>query len=195
MKIILQENIEKLGTRGEVVEVAEGYARNYLLPRKFALAATAGNLKQLEKIRGRLAKIEAQEHSTAEGLATLISAASLHLERKTGQTGQLFGSVTAADIAEALAAQGITVDKRKVALAEPIKAIGEYQVTIKLHHNVSATVQLTVTPEGGVLPLPAAEATAEAKPAATPEAEAGGESAAETPGETGAAESSEAPAE
>ncbi|MDE3137654.1 MAG: 50S ribosomal protein L9 [Acidobacteriota bacterium] len=170
MKIILQENLEKLGTRGEIVEVAEGYARNYLLPRKIALPATPGNLKQLERIRTRLAKIEAQEHATASQAAAAISGATISFERKAGQTDQLFGSVTAADIAEALAAQGIEVDKRKVALAEPIKVLGEYDVAIKLHHNVAANIKVVVTREGGPLE-PAPEAKAEAAPAAEPASE------------------------
>jgi large subunit ribosomal protein L9 len=187
MKIILQENIEKLGTRGEVVDVAVGYARNYLLPRKIALAATPGNLKQLERIRTRLAKIEASEHATAEELATLISAASIHLERKAGQSDQLFGSVTSADIAEALAAQGLTVDKRKIALPEPIKQVGEYQVKVKLHHNVSATIKVAVTREGGELPPPAAEAAGATEAETQPEPAAGAEPS--------AAATSEAPTE
>lgn len=166
MKVILQENLEKLGIRGQVVEVAEGYARNYLLPRKFALPATPGNLKQLERIRGRLAKIEAQEHATAQDLAGQLSTATITLTRKAGQNDQLFGSVTAADIAEALAAQGLQVDKRKVALAEPIKLIGEYDVPVKLHHNVSATVKVVVTREGEP---PAPEPEAETAPAAPAE--------------------------
>lgn len=152
MKIILQENLEHLGTRGQVVEVADGYARNYLLPRRIALAATPGNLKQIERIRARLAKIEAQEHSQAEEAASLISAAVVTVARKVGQNDQLFGSVTAADIAEALAAQGHTVDKRKVVLGEPIKLIGEFQVPIKLHHNVVTNVKVIVTREGEDLP-------------------------------------------
>ncbi len=170
MKIILQENLEKLGTRGQVVDVADGYARNYLLPRKIALAATAGNLKQIERIRARLAKIEAVEHSQAQEQAGVISTAVVTLSRKVGQNDQLFGSVTSADIAEALAAQGITVDKRKVVLDEPIKLLGEFQVSIKLHHNVSTTVKVVVTREGGELPPQEAEASAEAPAEASPEA-------------------------
>lgn len=166
MKIILQENLEKLGTRGEIVEVAEGYARNYLLPRKIALPATPGNLKQLERIRARLAKIEAQEHATASQAAAAISGTTLSFERKVGQSDQLFGSVTAADIAEALASRGIEVDKRKVALTEPIKVLGEYDVAIKLHHNVAANIKVVVTREGGPLE-PAPEAKAEAPAAET----------------------------
>lgn len=148
MKIILQENIEKLGARGQVVEVADGYARNYLLPRKFALPATPGNLKQLDRIRARLAKVEALEHATAQDLGARLAATVVTLVRKAGQNDQLFGSVTAADIAEALAAQGLAVDKRKVALTEPIKQIGEYDVTIKLHHAVSTAVKVRVSREG-----------------------------------------------
>lgn len=147
MKIILQENVEKLGTRGEILEVAEGYARNYLLPRKLALAASAGNLKQLERIRGRLAKIEAQEHSSAEQLAGQLSTITVSLARKAGQNDQLFGSVTATDIADALAAQGFAVDKRKVSVEEPIKLLGEYEVPVKLHHNVTTAVKVIVTRE------------------------------------------------
>ncbi len=165
MKIILQENIEKLGTRGQIVDVAEGYARNYLLPRKLALQATVGNLKQLERIRTRLAKIEVQEHSAAEQTAGLLAAASVTLQRKAGQNDQLFGSVTSADIAEALEAQGIQVDKRKVALEQPIKLTGEYNVAIKLHHNVSATIKVVVAREGEP---PAAAAPAQPEPAPEP---------------------------
>jgi large subunit ribosomal protein L9 len=160
MKIILQENLEKIGTRGQVVDVSDGYARNYLLPRKLALAATAANLKQIERIRTRLAKIEAQEHAQAEQSAATISNAVVTLARKVGQNDQLFGSVTAADIAEALAAQGTTVDKRKVALAEPIKLLGEFQVPVKLHHNVTTTVKVVVIREGEAPQAPAPEAPA-----------------------------------
>lgn len=196
MKVILQENLEKLGTRGQVVEVAEGYARNYLLPRKIALQATPGNLKQLERIRARLAKIEAQEHATASQAAASVTGTSLTFERKVGQNDQLFGSVSSADIAQALAERGIEVDKRKVVLAEPIKALGEYQVPVKFHHNVSATIQVVVAREGGPLE-PAPE---EAKPAAETEAEPSAPTepaaeSAESTEEAEAAPSSEPPAE
>jgi large subunit ribosomal protein L9 len=133
MQIILQEDVEKLGTRGQVVEVKEGYARNFLLPRKLALEASAGNMKRLEKMRAVFAKKEAVEKGDAQKLAELLAGVSLELIRKAGETDQLFGSVTSADISEALAAQGFTVDKRKIALAEPIKVIGEYEVPLKLH--------------------------------------------------------------
>ncbi len=148
MQIILQEDVEKLGTRGEVVDVAPGYARNYLLPRKLALAATPGNMKRLEKMRQAFAKREAVERGDAEALAGMLANITLTLSRKAGENEQLFGSVTSADVAEALAAQGYTVDKRKVQLADPIKLVGEFQVRIKLHRDVVATVKLIVQREG-----------------------------------------------
>lgn len=148
MQIILQEDVEKLGTRGQVVEVAAGYARNFLLPRKLAIAATPGNLKRLEKIRSVLDKRTATEREGAQKQADVLAAASVTLARKAGENDQLFGSVTAADIAEALAAQGYQVDKRKIELREPIKLIGEYQVTAKLHHDVTATIKVVVQREG-----------------------------------------------
>lgn len=147
MKIILQENIEKLGTRGQVVEVAEGYARNYLLPRSLAIPADTGNLKRLERIRAALARKEATEKSAAELLAQQLAAVSVSISRKAGENDQLFGSVTAADIAAALEAQGFHVDKRRIQLAEPIKVVSENEVTIKLHHDVSATLKVSVTRE------------------------------------------------
>jgi len=147
MQIILQEDVEKLGTRGQVVEVADGYARNYLLPRKLAIEASAGNLKRLEKIRGALAKRTATEKESAQKLAELLAAVRITLARKAGENDQLFGSVTAADIAEALAAQGYNIEKRKIQLDEPIKLIGEYQVAAKLHHDVTASFQVVVQRE------------------------------------------------
>jgi large subunit ribosomal protein L9 len=145
MQIILQEDIEKLGTRGEVVTVAEGYARNYLLPRKLALEASPGNLKRLEKIRTTLAKRTATEREGAQKQADLLKDVALAFSRKAGENDQLFGSVTAADISEALAAQGFEVDKRRIELAEPIKVVGEYEVTAKLVHGVTATFKVNVT--------------------------------------------------
>ena len=148
MQIILQEDIEKLGTRGEVVAVKEGYARNYLLPRKLALEASPGNLKRLEKIRTTLAKRTATERDQAQKQAELLKDVAVSFSRKAGENDQLFGSVTAADIAEALAAQGFEVDKRRIELAEPIKVVGQYEVTAKLVHDVSATFKVTVSREG-----------------------------------------------
>jgi large subunit ribosomal protein L9 len=147
MQIILQEDVEKLGMRGQVVEVAEGYARNFLLPRKLALEASAGNLKRLEKMRAVFAKREATERSDAQTLAEVLASVSLEFTRRAGENDQLFGSVTSADIAEGLAAQGYTVDKRKVALPEPIKTVGEFQVPLKLHRELGASVKVVVKKE------------------------------------------------
>jgi large subunit ribosomal protein L9 len=148
MQIILQEDIEKLGTRGEVVSVAEGYARNYLLPRKLALEANPGNLKRLEKIRTTLAKRTATEREQAQQQAELLKDVALGFSRKAGESDQLFGSVTAGDIAEALAAQGFEIDKRRIELAEPIKIVGQYDITVKLVHGVAATFKVNVSREG-----------------------------------------------
>lgn len=147
MQIILQEDVEKLGNRGQVVEVADGYARNYLLPHKLALEASAGNLKRLEKMRVVFAKKEAVERSDAEKLAELLAGVTLEFTRRAGDSDQLFGSVTSADVSEALAAQGYTVDKRKVVLTEPIKVVGEFEVPLKLHREVGANVKLVVKKE------------------------------------------------
>jgi len=147
MQIILQEDVEKLGTRGQVVEVKEGYARNFLLPRKLALEASAGNMKRLEKMRAAFAKKSAVEIADAQKLAELLAGVSLELTRKAGETDQMFGSVTSADISEELAAKGFTIDKRKITLAEPIKVLGEYEVPLKLHREVTATIKLAVKKE------------------------------------------------
>ena len=147
MQIILQETIEKLGARGDVVTVKEGYARNYLLPHKLALEASPGNLKRLEKIRATLAKRTVTERDQAQQQADLLNAVTVTLARKAGETDQLFGSVSAADLSDELAKQGFTVDKRRVELPEPIKVIGEYSVTAKLVHEVTATFKVIVLRE------------------------------------------------
>jgi large subunit ribosomal protein L9 len=147
MQIILQEDVEKLGTRGEVVEVAVGYARNFLLPQKLGIEASAANLKRLEKIRVTLSKRTATEKDAAEKQAELLRAVSVTLTRKAGENDQLFGSVTTADLSEALAAQGFQIDKRQIQLAEPIKLVGEYQVTVKLVHGVTAEFKAIVQKE------------------------------------------------
>jgi len=144
MQIILQEDVEKLGHRGQVVEVAEGYARNYLLPRKLALPVSPGNLKQLEQIKRALAKREATERDGAQKQAELLAALTVEFARKAGDNDQMFGSVTAADISEALAAQGYTVDKRRIQLDQPIKTLGEFQVPAKLHREVTASLKVVV---------------------------------------------------
>ncbi|HEV2298219.1 MAG TPA: 50S ribosomal protein L9 [Candidatus Acidoferrales bacterium] len=147
MEIILQEDVDKLGNRGQVVTVAEGYARNYLLPRKLAVPADKGNMKRLEKMRAAFAKKEATERESAQKLADLLATIALKLTRKAGENDQLFGSVTTADISDALAAQGYTIDKRKIQLDEPIKLVGEYPIALKLFRDVTATVKLTVERE------------------------------------------------
>ena len=145
MQIILQEDIEKLGARGDVVSVKEGYARNFLLPRKLALEASPGNLKRLEKIRTSLAKRTATEREGAEKQAELLKDVTLTFSRKAGENDQLFGSVTAGDIAEALATQGFEIDKRRIQLAEPIKVVGQYEITAKLVHGVAAAFKVNVS--------------------------------------------------
>lgn len=144
MKLILQEDVEKLGTRGELVDVAEGYARNFLLPRKLGLEATPGNMKRLEKMRSAFAKKEAVERGDAQKLAEMLAGVSLSLSRKAGESDQLFGSVTSSDIAEALAAQGYTIEKRKIVLENPIKTIGEFEIPVRLHRDIVANVKLAV---------------------------------------------------
>jgi large subunit ribosomal protein L9 len=147
MQIILQEDVEKLGNRGELVEVAEGYARNFLLPRKLGLEATAGNLKRLERMRAHFAKKEATERGAAQKQAELLATVSLEFTRKAGENDQLFGSVTSLDVAEALAGKGFEIDRKRVVLAEPIKVMGEYEVPVKLHREVTANVKVVVKKE------------------------------------------------
>jgi large subunit ribosomal protein L9 len=147
MQIILQEDVDKLGNRGDVVTVKPGYARNFLLPRKIAIEATSGNMKALERIRNSLAKKTATELDAAQKQAELLNGVSVKFTRKTGENDQMFGSVTSADIAEALAAQGFKVDKRQVQLKEPIKIIGESDVTIKVFREVTAQIKVTVEKE------------------------------------------------
>ena len=147
MQIILQEDVDKLGNRGDVVVVKPGYARNFLLPRKLAIEATTGNMKALERIRGALAKKTATELDAAKKQAELLTGVSLKFTRKTGENDQMFGSVTSADISEALDAQGFKVDKRQVQLKEPVKIIGESNVTIKVFRDVTAQIKVTVEKE------------------------------------------------
>jgi large subunit ribosomal protein L9 len=147
MQIILQEDVEKLGHRGDVVTVKPGYARNFLLPHKLAVEATAGNLKAIERIRTSLAKKTATELEAAQKQAELLNGVGVKFTRKTGENDQMFGSVTSADLAEALAAQGFKIDKRQVQLGEPIKIIGESDVTIKVFRDVTAQIKVTVEKE------------------------------------------------
>ena len=147
MQIILQEDIDKLGHRGDIVTVKPGYARNFLLPRKLAIEATSGNMKAVERIRASLAKKTATELDAAQKQAGLLNGVALKFARKTGENDQMFGSVTSADIAEALAAQGFKIDKRQIQLTEPIKAIGERDVTVKVFRDVTAVIKVTVEKE------------------------------------------------
>ena len=146
-KVILQEDIDKLGHRGDVVTVKPGYARNFLLPKKLAIEATTGNMKALERIRTSLAKKTATEMDAAQKQAAALNGVEVRFTRKTGENDQLFGSVTSGDIAEALAAQGFKIDKRQVQLRESIKALGEYPVTIKIFRDVTAEVKAHVEKE------------------------------------------------
>lgn len=147
MQIILQEDVDKLGTRGQVVEVAEGYARNFLLPRKLAMPASAGNLKRLEKIRTTLAKLTASEREQAQKIADELSAVVITLTRKAGENDHMFGSVTSADLAQELSSRGHSVDKRKIQLDEPIRTLGEYQVSVRLYSDVTGQFKVIVNRE------------------------------------------------
>jgi large subunit ribosomal protein L9 len=148
MEVILREHVEHLGRRGEIVKVADGYARNYLLPRKLALLATEGNKKQIERERAKLEAREADEKGVAEAIADRMANLEVVIARKVGETEALYGSVTTADVAEALAAKGFDIDRRKIQLAESIKKLGDFDLPIKLHREVTATVKVRVVAEG-----------------------------------------------
>lgn len=147
MEVILLQDLDKLGTRGQVVKVADGFGRNYLLPKKLAVAATSQNRKLIEQQRGKFLKQEAHEKAEAEELAKLMEGVTVVVTRKAGEQGTLFGSVTAIDIAEGLAAQGYSIDKRKIQLGSPLKIVGEYDVSVKLHRDVTTTVKVRVETE------------------------------------------------
>lgn len=150
--VLLREDIDTVGGRGEIVRVRAGYARNFLLPQGIATLATKGNVKQIEQERAALLKKAAIEKATAEAQAEQMENISLEFERKAGEQGTLFGSITSMDIAEALQAKGYEIDRRKIALRQPIKETGEYTVQVKLHREVSLPVAVTVTAEGGETP-------------------------------------------
>jgi large subunit ribosomal protein L9 len=149
MEVILLRDLEKLGTRGQVVKVADGFGRNYLLPKKLAVAATPQNRKWIEQQRVKFLKQEAQEKGEAEELAKLMEGVAVVVSRKAGEQGTLFGSVTAMDVAERLAAQGFNIDRRKIQLATPLKVLGEYDVPVKLHREVTVNVRVKVEGEIG----------------------------------------------
>jgi len=147
MQIILQEDVDKLGNRGDVVTVKPGYARNFLLPKNLAIEATPGNMKALERIRGALAKRTATEFDTAKKQAELLTGVSLKFARKTGENDQMFGSVTSGDISEGLKKQGFEVDKRQVQLPDPLKTLGEFPVTVKVFRDVTAEIKVHIGKE------------------------------------------------
>lgn len=163
MEVLLREDIENLGDRGQTVRVRLGYGRNYLLPRGMAVAASAANVRQIEAEKRVLAKREARDKAAAAEASASFDGLEIAFERKAGEEGKLFGSVTSLDIARELEAQGRAVDRHKIRLKDAIKAIGEYDVPVRLHRDVVATLKVKVTPEGGVL-VPSEKASTEDLP-------------------------------
>ena len=149
MEVILREHVDNLGRRGEIVKVADGYARNYLLPRKLALLATDGNKKQIERERVKYEVKELEEKKVAEAVAERLAGVHVEIARKVGETEALYGSVTSGDIAQALAAKGFDFDRRKLVLQEPIKKLGEFSIPVKLHRDVTTHLKVRVVAEGG----------------------------------------------
>ena len=147
MKVILKQDVEKLGKTGDIVKVAPGYGRNFLVPRKIAVLATPGNIKTVEIEKLAMAKRDQRDKDAASLLAQEMVKITVVVKRRTGEEGALYGSVTAQDIAEFLAARQIEIDKRKIQLEDPIKAIGEYQTPIRLHREVTVSIKVVVEPE------------------------------------------------
>jgi large subunit ribosomal protein L9 len=176
--VLLREDVDNLGARGEIVRVKSGYARNYLLPRKLAVVATAGNVKQIEAERAALMKKEAREKGTAEQQAAQMGALRLEFTRRVGEHGILYGSVTSMDVAEALRERGYEIDRRRIQLREAIKETGEFTVNVRLHREVIVEVPVVVSPEGGAAPAAQADAAT---------AEGGEAAAGESAGATGEA--------
>ena len=164
MEVILRDHVEHLGQRGEIVKVADGYARNFLLPRKLALPATAGNKKHVERERKIMESREAEDKAQAEAIASRLAAVDISIARRVGETEQLYGSVTAGDIADFLKAKGFEIDRRKLILPEPIKTIGDHNVPLKLHREVTVPLVVKVVKEGGsaAAAAPAAPTTTDA---------------------------------
>jgi large subunit ribosomal protein L9 len=150
-KILLRQDVDDLGVRGEIVRVRAGYARNYLLPRKLAVEATASNVKGIERERASLLKKEATERATAEGQGEQVRALVLEFKRKAGEQGALYGSVTSMDIAESLKERGYEIDRHRIHLREPIKRLGEFAVPLRLHREVTIDLQVKVISEGEVI--------------------------------------------
>lgn len=150
-KVLLREDVDDLGARGEIVRVRSGYARNYLLPRNLAVEATAGNVRSIEQERAALLKKEAKERSTAEAQSDQMRSLVLQFKRKAGEQGALYGSVTSMDLAEALKERGYEIDRHRIHLREPLKRLGEFNVPVRLHREVTIDLQVKVVPEGEVI--------------------------------------------
>ena len=148
MEVILREHVDHLGRRGDLVKVADGYARNFLLPRKLALLVTDGNKKQIERERAKFEIKELEEQKAAQAVADRMSAIEIEIARRVGETEALYGSVTSGDIADALAAKGFELDRRKLQLGDAIKRTGEYTVPVKLHRDVTVQLKVRVVAEG-----------------------------------------------
>jgi large subunit ribosomal protein L9 len=177
-KILLRQDVDDLGARGEIVRVRAGYARNYLLPRKLAVEATTNNVKQIEKERAALLKKEANERATAEGQAEQIGKLVFEFKRKSGEQGALYGSVTSMDIAEALQERGYEIDRHRLHLREPIKRLGDFTVPLRLHREVNVDLQVKVVSEGEAIaghltPEQEAELAKQVEPQEEDAAEAG----------------------
>jgi len=147
MEVILREDVSNLGHRGDVVKVADGYGRNFLLPKNLAMEATPANKAVIEQMKAAAVRRSAKEKAEAEQLVTQLNAVSLTFTRRVGENDHLFGSVTSVDIAQELAAQGFNIDRRKVQLEEPLKSTGEFHVPVKLHREVTAHIAVTVKGE------------------------------------------------
>lgn len=147
MEVILKEDVQKLGHRGDIVKVAEGYGRNFLLPRKLAIEATPANRAVIEQMRSAALRRSAKEKGEAEELAKQFEGLAVQFTRKAGEKDHLFGSVTSADVADALAKKGFNVDRRKIQLDEPLKALGEFTVSVRLHRDVATSVKVTIEKE------------------------------------------------
>ncbi len=150
-KVLLREDVDDLGARGEIVRVRAGYARNYLLPRNLAVEATAGNVKGIESERSALLKKEAKERASAEAQSQQMGSLDLEFKRKAGEQGALYGSVTSMDIAEALRERGYEIDRHRIHLREPLKRLGEYTVPVRLHREVTIDLKIRVAAEGEVI--------------------------------------------
>ncbi|MDQ1639572.1 MAG: large subunit ribosomal protein [Pyrinomonadaceae bacterium] len=175
-KILLREDVDDLGARGEIVRVRAGYARNYLLPRKLAVEATTNNVKGIERERAALLKKEATERATAQGQADQLGALVLEFKRKAGEQGALYGSVTSMDIAEELKQRGYEIDRHRIHLREPLKRLGDFTVPLRLHREVTVDLNVKVAPEGEMI---AGHMTAEQEAELAKQGESANEEAAE----------------